>query len=427
MATDDPVAAFLGATVWHGSLDQAAAILAAHPEVASSSIHTAAVLGDDAGVRRFLLQDPGSATAKDGGRGWDALTYLCFSRYLRLEPSRSAGFVTAARSLLDGGADANTGFFEDKEFESALYGASGVAHHTELTRLLVERGADPNDGEVTYHTPETDDNGALRVLVESGKLTAQSLATMLLRKSDWHDYEGARYLLEHGANPNLYTLWKLTALHQAVRRDNAVRSLEALLDHGGDPRLEYEGRSAVAMAARRGRGDLLELFERRGIPVELTGDDAVLADCARDRTTCGRLDAAGRGKILAEFAGNGNTSGVRRLLDLGIDVAARFEEGDGYWQVARNSTALHVAAWRAQHPTVKLLIERGAPVNVLDAKGRSPLELAVRACVDSYWTGMRSPASVEALLAAGASLEGVRYPSGYDEVDALLARSAAKE
>jgi hypothetical protein len=40
------------------------------------------------------------------------------------------------------------------------------------------------------------------------------------------------------------------------------------------------------------------------------------------------------GRLLAEFAGNGNTDGVRRLLDLGVDVAAPFAEGDGYWDVA---------------------------------------------------------------------------------------------
>jgi len=46
---------------WHasGTLDEAQAILAAHPEVSGSSIHVAAILADDAGVRRFLALDPG--------------------------------------------------------------------------------------------------------------------------------------------------------------------------------------------------------------------------------------------------------------------------------------------------------------------------------------------------------------------------------
>src|SRR5437867_5753750 len=140
----DPRAAFIEAAVWHGTLERADAILAAHPEIASSDIHSAAILGDDAAVRRFLELDPGNATVKGGPRGWDALTHLCFSKYLRLDPARSAGFVRAAQALLDAGASANTGWYEmnhrpEPEWESALYGAAGVAHHAGLTRLLLER------------------------------------------------------------------------------------------------------------------------------------------------------------------------------------------------------------------------------------------------------------------------------------------------
>src|SRR5947209_11793398 len=267
----DPLTAFIEAAcvpldAGHatGALDRAEAILAAHPDIAASSIHAAAILGDDAAVRRLLELDRRNATVKGRARGWDALTHLCFSRYLRLDRSRSAGFVRAATALLDAGASANTGWYEmnhrpDPEWESALYGAAGVAHHAELTRLLLERGADPNDEEVVYHTPEGWDNDALKALVESGKLTADSLATMLLRKADWHDGEGLRYLLAHGADPNRMTRWGYTALHQAVRRDNDLASIEALLDHGADPTLpsRCDGRSAVSLAARRGRDDVL--------------------------------------------------------------------------------------------------------------------------------------------------------------------------
>ena len=69
---------------------------------------------------------------------------------------------------------------------------------------------------------------------------------------------------------------------------------------------------------------------------------------------------------------------------------------------------------------MKLLIERGALVDVKDGRDRTPLALAVRACVDSFWTYLRAPDSVEALLRAGASAEGVAFPSGYTEVDGLL-------
>ena len=46
--------------------------------------------------------------------------------------------------------------------------------------------------------------------------------------------------------------------------------------------------------------------------------------------------------------------------------------------------------------------------------------LAVKACVDSYWTNRRSPKSAEALPKAGASISGVDFPCGYAEVDELL-------
>jgi ankyrin repeat protein len=419
-----------------GTLQRAQEILSAHPELAIGSIHASAILGDEAGVRRFLDLNGGNATAKGGPRHWDALTHLCFSRYLRLDRSRDDGFVKAAEALLDAGASANTGFYSDDhqppEFESVLYGAAGVAHHAAVTSLLLERGADPNDGEVVYHTPETDDNAVLKLLLDSRQLTADSLATMLLRKHDWHDRDGIKLLLEHRADARRMTRWGYSALHQAIRRDNDLEIVELLLDHGADPRLpSADGRSAPALAARAGRGDVLDLFARRGIPIALDGLDRLLAACARNDPNEIRSLVALRpellhqltrhaGRFLGKFAGIGNTEGVRHLLDLGADVAAVDEVGDGYWGIAKKSTALHVAAWRARHATVKLLVERGAPVDAQDEKGRTPLMLAVRACVDSYWCHRRSPESVAALLAAGASVQNVAYASGYNDVDDLL-------
>ena len=345
--------------------------------------------------------------------------------------------MRAAAALLDAGADANTGWMEEQhqphpEWESALYGAAGIAHHAELTRLLLERGADPNDNETPYHAPETYDNAALRVLVESGKLTDDSLETMLLRKADWHDGAGLELLLEHGADPNRMARWPNSALHHALRRDNALANIDLLLDHGADAALRNrsESRSAAAIAARRGRADVLESLSRRDRRIELEGVERLLAACARDDGE--EVDAAvGKpgvvselreqgGTFLSEFAGNGNAAGVRRLLDLGIAVDAPYEEGDPYFGIPPGSLAIHVAAWRASHDAVDVLIERQSPLDAADRNGRTPLMLAVRACVDSYWMRRRSPQSVRALLAAGASANGVPYPLGDNQLDRLL-------
>src|SRR5262245_65545608 len=66
---DDPRTAFIRAATWHGSLDRAEAILASHPEIASADVHTAAVVGDDEAVRRFLEADPANAVATSPPHG----------------------------------------------------------------------------------------------------------------------------------------------------------------------------------------------------------------------------------------------------------------------------------------------------------------------------------------------------------------------
>jgi ankyrin repeat protein len=268
----------------------------------------------------FVRRDPNDSTATSGPYGWDALTHLCFSRYLRLDAARSDAFVRTARALLDAGASAKTGWYETIDhpnprplFESAIYGAAAIARHAELTRLLLERGADPNDEETPYHVPETNDNTVMRILLESGALNTVSLNWMLLRKTDWHDLEGLRLLLAHNADPRQMTRFGDDALHQ---------------------------------------------------------------------------------------------------------------DGDSYFDIAKDSTALHVASWRGWPDVVKELIARGAPVHATDGKGRTALALAVKACVDSHWTLRRSPESVRALLDAGASVAGVELPTGYDEVDTLLRQHA---
>ena len=70
------------------------------------------------------------------------------------------------------------------------------------------------------------------------------------------------------------------------------------------------------------------------------------------------------------------------------------------------------------------LASRTAYPVVAQRKGKSDaLALAVRACVDSFWTERRSPDSVRALLAAGGNTDGIAFPSGYAEVDELLRRA----
>jgi len=444
MSTDDLRVEFIRAATWHGSLDRARALLAAHPELATADIHVAAILGDDATVRAHLARDPASASARREPYGADALTHLCLSKYLREEPARSDAFLRAATALLDAGADPNGGFWTGgahPEHETPLYGAAGVAHHAPLTRLMLERGADPNDDEAVYHSPETDDYAAMAALVETGRLTAESLSMMLIRKLDWHDLDGAKYLLDRGADANgegRTRGWR--PFHHALARSNRLGITDLLLDRGADPSLpsDADGLTGIALAAREGRGDVLESFIKRGQWIDVSGVDRLIVACAMDQVSAVRTIAqrepalvqavvAMGGDLLAKFAGNDNAQGVRYLLELGVSVSAPFAEGDGYFDEPAGSLAIHVAAWRGHPDVVEVLLEHGSPVDRPDPKGRTPLALAIRACVDSHWAWRRTPESVDLLMKAGASVRGsgVQFPCGYAEVDALLQRHGA--
>ena len=438
----DPVADFLHLAVVpmdashvSGTLDAAESIRTAHPDLTERSIHAAAALGDDAAIRSFIEHDALTATAKGGPYGWDPLTCLCFSRYLRIDRSRADAFVRTAKALLDAGADPNTGFLSSEEprpvWESAIYGAAGVAHCAPLTRLLLARGANPNDEETAYHAAEWFDMACVQALVESGALEAEGVTTLLHRKLDWTHFEGAEWLLQHGADPNALSLWGRRALHHSIQRDNLLPFIELLLQHGADPALDdANGRSAVLWAAGMGRADVLSLFAQRGFDVELQGAAGLLAACARGDAAAVRVLVADNPglvpeiqaaypAVLAHFAGAGNTDGVALMLDLGFSMTAATDLPQ-----SPGAFPLHLAIWRARADTVRLLIERGTPLELRDRAGRTPLALAAQAQVEhSEWTPHESTELLEILLEAGADPAAVSLPTGAERVDALLRRA----
>ncbi|AEV98591.1 hypothetical protein A4D02_21430 [Niastella koreensis] len=427
--------AFINAATFYGSPDEAEQMLAAHPEIATSDIHTAAITGNVELVREWLAENPANATAVSEPYGGTALVYLCLSKYLRLHKEKSDDFIRTATALLDAGADANAGFMTAApyvEYITPLYGAAGLAHHTALTKLLLDRGAEPNDIEAVYHSPETWDNGAMALLVETGKLTRENLSMMLIRKIDWHDEQGLVYLLTHGADANGERKRGWHALHHALKRANGLPVFEHLLNAGADPNLSSNGITAITMAGCEGRGDVLKLFAQRGISTTQQGVFQLIAACALDDGDAVEKLAAQSpaivaqikdmgGELLARFSVCGNAAGIKHLLSLGIPANEPYRNGDGYYEIPTGSLAIHVAAYRGYPAVVKTLIAAGSPVDVADKNGRTPLALAIKACVDSYWMVRRSPDSVKALLDAGASVNNIPFPCGYSEVDVLIA------
>ena len=103
----DPLSAFIEAACVpaegshaFGTLDRAQTLLACAPEVASSGIHAAAILGDDAAVRTSVAysSECGHRQGRPNQRGTRSLTFV--SRAISgPDSSRSAGFARAVTAL----------------------------------------------------------------------------------------------------------------------------------------------------------------------------------------------------------------------------------------------------------------------------------------------------------------------------------------
>ena len=183
-------------------------VLAARPE-----------LEHDPWVRLVLGRDwDGDPNAPGGPLGWAPLVYACHSC-----------FETTAlgRELLARGADPNAFFVNEYGEMSALYGAAGVKHDPELTRALLEAGADPDDGESLYHATEAESPECVRILLEHGARVDGTNA--LAHALDEDQVEHVRLMLEHGGDPNE----RLLVAH-AVRRGRGAETIELLAANGAD-------------------------------------------------------------------------------------------------------------------------------------------------------------------------------------------------
>jgi ankyrin repeat protein len=334
----------------------------------------------------------GDPNEPGGPRGWSPLLYACHSVFA------PRGLV---RELLGRGADPNRRLKTDWGETTALYGAAGVVHDPEITRLLLEAGADPDDNESVYHSLEAESTECLRLLLEHGAETRGTNA--LPHALDFDRLEPLRLLLEHGADPN-----EGSYVVQAVRRGRGPAFIRLLAEHGTElDRRGGEGwrndparRTGYQHAVLRGYDEVAQTLAELGASTEIDPVDATVAAFRRGEQSAASLPAEldpDQQEVLIKTALNGRLEEV--LAVVGPDfrgVAGGSPEG----------TLLHHAAWFGNADATRILLAHGAdPVALTRADFETPAAWA--ALGSSWWRtpGYDYVGVMEQLLDAGAELE----------------------
>jgi ankyrin repeat protein len=338
-------------------------LLQEHDWLARASIHTIAATGELDAARALLDRDPSQASLVGGPHRWEPLLYLTYSR-VALGPGRSA--VEVARLLLEHGADPNVGYLWEglippfTALTGALGGGGDLPKHEQelpLARLLLQAGADANDGQALYNQgwgPQPGEDW-LELLFEFGLGSGDG--------GPWRRRLGER---QDSPQKMLEDLLIAAAGHGLTDR------VRRLLARGVDPDGReakhpiYQGRSPVQQAALNGHMDIVSLLVDAGASWEHDQVDELVASAmSGDRTAMERLLAAEpglRGRAiercpdqLVRAAEQDSYEAVSVLIELGFDVNAR-----------SRTAPLHEAAMRGNVPVIQLLLDHGADPNVHD-------------------------------------------------------------
>lgn len=202
-------------------------------------------------------------------------------------------------------------------------------------------------------------------------------------------YDMASFLLDRGADPNLAGQgW--TALHQLLRTRSlnigffphpeptgttaGIELAKKLIEHGADVNARItkpimdgyrnfwtqNDATPLLMAAKGADAEMMRLLAAHGADPTLTN---------RMGTT--PLMAAAGVEMFNPNEDSGTVEeafeAVKVALELGADVNQANKEGD---------TPLHGAAWRAANDIIQLLVDRGAMLDARNKSGLTPLQIA---------------------------------------------------
>ncbi len=322
-----------------GALDKVRATIAKNPRVAVEASSLPSGTRGLAGGENDLYEDLGA-------KGWTPLLYLSFTR-LSLAASNDNA-VEMTRLLLDAGADPNAFFHAGSSHYTPMTGVAGEGEEDRpphpqrvgMTKLLLDAGANPYDVQVVYDLGfKADYMWWLPLIYESSVSRG--------RIGDWQDPEwkmldmggygcGARWFLEHAIISNRIELAQWCLEHGASA--NAPPSQSR---HFATWSL-YEG------AVIQGRAEIAALLLQHGAKAGVVQPPALKQHEA--------LHRAARENRVGE---------IHRLIDSGVSPDVADE---------KNVRALHEAAYANALEAAKALVERGAEIDAVEENyGGTPL------------------------------------------------------
>jgi ankyrin repeat protein len=219
---------------------------------------------------------------------------------------------------------------------------------------------------------------------------------------------GPRWLLEHGADPNL--AWGdegEAPIHVAARRWD-VAMIDVLVGHGADPmRRRADGCTPRTLAELHGNHDIALALGRYGAKDELSDLERFVAACARGDRPAAAAMLAARPSLRNELqpahhlmmqrpAEAGQAEVLETMLSCGFDPNVGDKD---------RVTALHRAAMAGHPEAVRVLLAHGADVKALDGMfAATPLIWAVEGRGHAQ-PGSDHVAVARELIAAGSPLD----------------------
>lgn len=278
--------------------------------------------------------------------------YALQSRSNTVSFAAAQGDLGKLRSLIQ----ANPQSIEEKDelgFTPLAWAAK--AGQKEAAGLLLSLGANPNatNSGGRYPIDWAATSGHLPLVELLADKTSNNQSVTLFFAIQQQQVPVAKFLLEHGANPNIHypACNSGTPLDLAAGQGN-VEAARLLLEHGADVNGEASGCGQINYApldtaVTASKAEMVELLFTNG---------AIIPN-----------KAPGYWSIFHEWAlGAGDPKIADLLLSHKADINAKTSDGQ---------TPLHFAAQQGQLQAVEWLLKHGADVNAKDNKGLTPLSL----------------------------------------------------